>query len=253
MALSLACTLAVSLPRSISRRRLGCVSGSNEVEGLAFTQNTLYVAGGFSIAGSAPADNIAAWDGASWSSLGGGSQGTNGEVSALTVDGSNVYVGGSFTQAGGLAVNHIAHWDGAAWNAIGSGVNSGDGVSSISVDGLYVDGSDLYVMGGFAKAGDAFSNLLARLDLTPADIVVTNTNDSGAGSFRQALQDVERHGTITFDPGLGSITLTPANQYDLTGLVNVTIDGDSDDDLIPDVTIDGTTLESLSEGTESLL
>jgi len=65
-----------------------------------------------------------------------------------------------------------------------------------------------------------------RLELIPppTEITVTNLNDSGDGSLRQALEDIAIGGTITFDPSLagGTIALTsgplvPAN--------SVTIDG----------------------------
>src|SRR6476646_6615035 len=44
---------------------------------------------------------------------------------------------------------------------------------------------------------------------SPANIIiVTNTNDSGPGSFRQALADVEDGDTIQFDSALNGQTIT---------------------------------------------
>src|SRR5882724_8750218 len=41
-------------------------------------------------------------------------------------------------------------------------------------------------------------------------ITVTNGNDSGAGSLRQALADANDGDTINFDPSVGTVTLTTA-------------------------------------------
>ncbi len=75
-------------------------------------------------------------------------------------------------------------------------------------------------------------------------LVVTNTNDAGAGSLRQAILDANVApglNTITFDNAVfgGGATITLAS--DLPGVTDdVTIDGDSDGDLVNDnVTIDG--------------
>ncbi|HEU0208269.1 MAG TPA: hypothetical protein VFQ78_04745 [Candidatus Udaeobacter sp.] len=42
----------------------------------------------------------------------------------------------------------------------------------------------------------------------PATITVTNTNDSGPGSLRQALADADDGDTITFDSALAGQTIT---------------------------------------------
>ncbi|HNG95990.1 MAG TPA: hypothetical protein PLB32_24520, partial [Acidobacteriota bacterium] len=60
--------------------------------------------------------------------------------------------------------------------------------------------------------------------LTPTNcgVVVTNGNDSGAGSLRQAITDVCAGGTITFQAGVTTVTLTSA---ELAISKNLTIEG----------------------------
>jgi hypothetical protein len=70
--------------------------------------NNLYAGGLFTQAGGIPANNIARWNGSSWSVLGGSDHGTNGYVKTLAfgLDGS-LYAGDYFSRAGGsLAYKH---------------------------------------------------------------------------------------------------------------------------------------------------
>jgi len=84
----------------------------------------LYVGGLIETAGGTPVQNIARWDGASWSAVGGG---IDGLVRALKVydDGSGpaLYAAGAFHQAGGQPASRIARWDGSTWSSVGAGCN----------------------------------------------------------------------------------------------------------------------------------
>jgi beta-glucanase (GH16 family) len=75
-----------------------------------------------------------------------------------------------------------------------------------------------------------------RLELLPPplEITVTNLNDSGEGSLRQALKDIAIGGKITFEPGLagGTIVLTTGP---LVPGHSVTIDASD----APGITLDG--------------
>jgi hypothetical protein len=79
------------------------------------TGPALYAGGYFAIAGEVEANNIAKWDGRSWSALG---SGTDTWVFALTPfdDGTGpaLYVGGFFNTAGGAGSWHIGAWRGCA-------------------------------------------------------------------------------------------------------------------------------------------
>jgi hypothetical protein len=135
-------------------------NGTNaSVVALAANGTDLYVGGAFShVCGNAACNSgnlqvngIAKWDGSNWSALNYGLSGSG--VKAIAVNGSDVYVGGIFIQAcgnaacnsGNLSVNRIAKWNGSAWSALAKGVDN-------SVYAIAVDGSDIYVGGGFTKA-----------------------------------------------------------------------------------------------------
>ena len=79
----------------------------------------LYVTGQFETAGGVAAANIARWDGAGWSPLGGGIQGTG---YALAVLEGKLFVGGGFYLAGDVRVSNVASWDPSTstWSAVGS-------------------------------------------------------------------------------------------------------------------------------------
>ena len=92
----------------------------------------LYVGGDFKLAGGNLVNNIARWDGNSWSSLGTGTSQTLGfdkDVWTMTVfddgtgSGPALYVGGSFDRAGPDPIHTVTKWDGVGWAAVGSGID----------------------------------------------------------------------------------------------------------------------------------
>lgn len=114
----------------------------------------LFAAGWFSGAGGTPANNIAKWNGSSWSSLGTSpNDGVDSIAYSLYWDGAVLYVGGNFTHAGTVAVGYIAAWTGSAWQALGGGTSPGmeypGGVYALTKDSSGV----LYAGGGFTGVG----------------------------------------------------------------------------------------------------
>jgi hypothetical protein len=141
----------------------------------------LFVGGSFLTAGSQSANNIARWNGSSWSSVGiASANGLDNTVNALAAfdeDGGGprpraLFVGGGFTTAGGQPASRIARWNGSSWSSLGTG--SANGVSS-SVSALTAFDEDgdgpslpaLFVGGGFTTAGGIPSNNIAKW-FTPA-------------------------------------------------------------------------------------
>jgi len=140
------------------------------VRALAFDgSGNLYAGGYFTTAGGVSANNIAKWDGSSWSALGSGTRTydaanvENPGVKTLAIDGSgNIFAGGTFEYAGDMGVRNIAKWDGSGWSALGSGSNAGinNTVTAVAIDGS----GSLYVGGKFTSAGGVSVHSIAKWD-----------------------------------------------------------------------------------------
>jgi hypothetical protein len=122
------------------------------VQALTVYSGELIAGGLFTTAGGVAANNIAAWDGFSWSTLG---SGMNSRVTSLTIYDGQLIAGGFFTAAGGVAADYIALWEGSVWLPLGSGMNSY--VRSLSV----YDG-ELIAAGDFTTAGGGTASRIAR-------------------------------------------------------------------------------------------
>jgi PKD repeat protein len=112
----------------------------------------LYAGGTFTTAGGVPANSIAKWNGATWTPLSSGLNGSGG-VWALAVfdDGTGpaLYAGGSFTIAGGGPGNFVAKWNGTNWAAVGGGMDADVRALTVFDDGT---GPALYAGGFFTMA-----------------------------------------------------------------------------------------------------
>jgi hypothetical protein len=175
----------------------------------------LYAGGSFTAAGGLMANNIARWDGTSWSALG---RGAGGDVYALTVfddgGGPALYAGGSFQTAGGVAVENIARWDGSSWSPVG---NPFYDVFALAVfdDGtgpaLYAgggpvsrwDGSSWVPLGGWTSGGSVFVGALAVFDDGGGPALYAGGNFSSAGVV--PASDIARWDGSSWSP-LGSGT-----------------------------------------------
>ena len=98
------------------------------ITSMAVYKGELYVAGSFDSVDAKPANNIAKWNGTSWSAVG---TGANAVIYALTVYDGNLYIGGDFTIINGVSAMHIAKWDSVNFNAIGYGIN--EDISNITI------------------------------------------------------------------------------------------------------------------------
>ncbi|MFN0242918.1 MAG: hypothetical protein ACKVWV_08520 [Planctomycetota bacterium] len=154
----------------------------------------LYVGGDFTVAGGVPVENLARWDGSSWSAVGttAGSIGCmvihdDGSGDALYLlgadfqrwDGATLATAGPdtffFTQdavvfddgsgatiyAGGDSSSFIRKWNGASWTVVGGGTNNGVYALEVFDDG---NGPALYAGGDFTQAGGNPVQRIARWD-----------------------------------------------------------------------------------------
>jgi hypothetical protein len=129
---------------------------------MAVSGSNVYVGGFFSTAGSVTANNIAKWNGSSWSNLGDGITDTTGfgSVTAIAVSGTDVYVGGTFSTAGSSYVGNIAKWNGSAWSALGTGIADSSGLATVNA--IAIKGTDVYVGGTFSTAGGNYVGNIAK-------------------------------------------------------------------------------------------
>ncbi len=129
-------------------------------------QGNLFVGGEFDTAGGMPANNIAKWDGTSWSPLGSGVMGGKlfTRIDAMAFDGKgNLYAGGEFEIAGIVSAKNVAMWDGIAWSRLGGGLDDRD--TGGRVKALTIDGNDiLYIGGNFSIAGNTAVANIASWD-----------------------------------------------------------------------------------------
>lgn len=157
----------------------------------------LYTGGSFTTIGSFSVNNIAMWNGTSWSRLGTGIA-TNGVGAAVTDmevhdfgAGPSLYVGGHFTSTGSGPANRIARWNGSTWSALGTGLNRGPntlhGVSAGSLAGLYAGGTMTNAGGATVKgiarwSGSAWSDVgggVSDANLNEGEVTAIHRHLSG--------------------------------------------------------------------------
>lgn len=172
----------------------------------------LYAGGFMSRAGDGlsgiPVAFIARWNGAAWSSVGGG---LNNFASCFEVfddgGGPALYVGGAFTQAGATSVSRIARWDGANWRDVGGGLSNGSFGATVQALTSFDDGNGLalYAIGNFTFAGSTAVSNVARWD-------GANWADVGGGldSTGYALHVHDDGGGLALFAG-GAFTLAGGN------------------------------------------
>ncbi len=129
--------------------------------------DALFVGGFFFTADGQPAENIAKWDGAAWSTTG---LATGAPVVAFTVfddgGGADLIAGGFFREADGVVAQGIAEWDGTTWSALAPTGDFNGLDEKILAFALFDDGSGeaLYAGGEFLTANGVLAPGIAKWD-----------------------------------------------------------------------------------------
>lgn len=127
----------------------------------------LYAGGSFRSAGGSDINDLARWDGETWSAVGD----DDGRFSIRTLasvdlgDGPRLAVAGQSGQRGDLLFAGLGLWDGAAWSlpeaAVAMGMRGGVAALTVFDDG---SGPQLIAGGSFERAGSVVANRVARWD-----------------------------------------------------------------------------------------
>lgn len=191
------------------------VSGGGSWPGVyaltVLSNGDLVAAGDFTVAAGVAANNIARWNGSSWSPLG---TGINGWVAALTtLPNGDLVATGLFTLAGGVAANNIARWNGTTWAPLGGGLSGGNpsGASAVGNALAILPNGTLVAGGDFLTAGGLVSAFVAQFSPTcPASAQPYGTGCIGPGGQLQLTADTNPWSGSTFRvtaSGLGPTSL----------------------------------------------
>jgi trimeric autotransporter adhesin len=167
----------------------------------------LFAGGEFQRAGPTGANYVAAWDGAQWSTLGGGLGAYDAVRCVASCDlgsGEELYVGGDFNSIGERRVLRIARWTGSDWAALGAGIADGTVEAILAHDDG--QGRHLFAAGVFHEAGGAQVNDIARWDgaqwsglpgLGSHTLYALEEFDDGTGTALYAAGDIYSAGGVT--------------------------------------------------------
>ena len=146
------------------------------VEALAMVSGVLYAGGNFRFAGAADCDNIARWNGTSWSNMGSGTSGS-GHVKAMLARGPDLYVAGGFDNMDGADnTAQVARWDGSRWWGLGTEFSKFTYVRA-EIQALCFYGSDVIAAGsGYQGADGATHSQLYRWNGTEWSQIFQNGN-----------------------------------------------------------------------------
>lgn len=137
------------------------------IQAMKVYNGKLVVAGLFKSVNGLEVNNIAAWNGAQWETLG---SGTNGQVFALEVWGDTLFAGGRFSNAGGQLTENMAKWHNGGWQGLKAAVDQ-------RITAFEVYNGKLWVGGDFFTPNRGILTYKGGVFSTPF------TPDDGVGAF----------------------------------------------------------------------
>lgn len=238
---------------SVGTTGTGFTIGTGVVHTITVHNNELYIGGTFSSVDGVAADDIAKWNGTSWSAVGTSNTISGGPIYAMASDGTDLFVGGQLTTINSTTVNNIARWDGTSWNAMGNGADKDvrglfeyngniyaggyfynmDGVANTrhvakwdgsswsamhvgmdtSVYAFAVYGWSLYATGAFTMASGSPSSYIAKWD----GLIGINDNDASINNSRVYPNPVTDKAYINIEAAYGDQKNISVVLYDVTG------------------------------------
>jgi hypothetical protein len=124
-----------------------------EVRALLIHEGRLTVAGSFDSAGSAPASNIAVWDGKGWSALGNG----QGHVYSMSLFSGELIANAAMPVTNPTPRTYLHRWDGTTWSPL-------PGAAGIFAYAMVVYNDRLVVGGGFQRKRGATRDIVVAWD-----------------------------------------------------------------------------------------
>ncbi|MFO0836059.1 MAG: hypothetical protein U0638_13895 [Phycisphaerales bacterium] len=168
----------------------------------------LLVGGWFATASNVPnTANLAAWDGAAWSSF---TTPPDGAIWSFATWNNDLYVGGGFANIGGVGASCIAKYDGTTFTPLAAGI-TGDFAPNVFAMTVYDDGNGpaLYAAGRFNNVDGQNIQLLARWNGSTWSKVGTGITRNASTSDLSAI--------TVFDDGNGPALYVGGYDYRPTG------------------------------------
>lgn len=189
--------------------------------------SSMVVGGSFTALNGLPTNNIALFNGTSFTALG---SGTSGHIQSFVQRGSQLIASGWFTSINGVPANRVAAFNGTTWSALGTGLTGSPaaGVQPVAYASTLYNGD--YVVGGdFLNAGSVVANRIARWNGTTWSTVGTGAPTNGTIRALAVYNgDLYAGGTFTIIDGVAANRVARFNGTSWQPLVspgNTTVGG----------------------------
>ncbi|HYW68910.1 MAG TPA: T9SS type A sorting domain-containing protein [bacterium] len=200
--------------------------GPTGLRGADVHEGDLVIVGALDFAGGVEANNVARWDGATWSRVGSGPDPYddlfNERQAALAVASYKglLYVGADFSEAVGDEAEALAVWDGVSWEPVDAGLEGGGWpfgpqVRDLEVAGEWIE-SSLLIGGDFSEANGLDTDNVARYT-TCDDTTGVAAQDGASGCLQLYLSPNPTTGSSHYEIRLEGDSEVSVELFDLTG------------------------------------